>query len=56
MSEGHTEHVVHMLTNKPVSEEVVILRSNSSDNSSIQQPTGKYSGNQYRSASFELTN
>lgn len=56
VSEGHTEHVVHMLTNKPVSEEVVILRSNSSDNSSIQQPTGKYSGNQYRSASFELTN
>lgn len=56
VNEGHTEHVVHMLTNKPVSEEVVILRSNSSDNSSIQQPTGKYSGNQYRSASFELTN
>lgn len=56
VDEGHTEHVVHMLTNKPVSEEVVILRSNSSDNSSIKQPTGKYSGNQYRSASFELTN
>lgn len=56
VDKGHTEHVVHMLTNKPVSEEVVILRSNSSDNNSIQEPTGKYSGNQYRSASFELTN
>lgn len=56
VDKGHTEHVVHMLTNKPVSEEVVILRSNGSDNSSIKQPTGKYSGNQYRSASFELTN
>lgn len=56
VDKGHTEHVVHMLTNKPVSEEVVILRSNSSENLSIKQPTGKYSGNQYRSASFELTN
>lgn len=56
VNEGHTEHVVHMLTNKPVSEEVVILRSNSSENLSIKQSSGKYSGNQYRSASFELTN
>ena len=61
VSDQHTEHVVHMLTNKPVSEEVVILRSNSSDNSSIKQfeegSSGvKYTGSQFRSATFELTN
>lgn len=56
VTDNHTEHTIHMLTDKPVSEEVVILRSNDEKNKSIKNSAQNYSGNQYRSASFELAN
>lgn len=51
----HEYHTVHMRTNRPNCENVVVLRTNSRNAPSIKQE-GNCQGNNYRSASFELRN
>lgn len=53
--DDHTEHTIYMKTNRPNTQGVVILRSNSRNAPSIKG-SGNCEGNNYRSASFELMN
>ncbi len=51
---AHTSHTVHLYTENPVSDQVVRIASNRHDMPSVLDPTSLYSGNVYRSTTFEL--
>ncbi len=51
---GSDTYTVHLYTENPVSDQVVRLASNRHDQESVLSPGNKYTGNVFRSATFEL--